>query len=192
MGDPLDGAPRRLLVRDGRFTPELRHSVAFFVLGEVALTGHRLRIERAHSEGVFAIGWGRAPETRVTLTEVAVLGTKRAPCAELPASSPWSCLAQSGQHPVGGTGVAATEGARIGLDGFRIAGSELAGMLVASGGLVSARRGIITENALGVNVMDPDYDPSTLQADVEIHGNGADVARLVVPVPEVGVLLGTR
>ena len=118
----------------------------------------------------------------MTLSDVSVADTAKAPCAAEPEGASYSCVFGQ-QDRGGGTGVAVSTGARASLDGFEIVGSASAGLVVADHARVTARRGTVTANAVGLNVAVPGYDMALLQDEVFVFGNGLDVAHEEMPLP---------
>jgi len=157
--------------------------------GGAQLTGTRVRVIRTHECAVAAIGWGGAPETRVSLSHLLVEDVLPATCAERPHEDPLSCAQPDGSHWGGGNGVAATGGARVTLEDFRIGGCRQAGLLVAKAARVTARRGVITDNELGINALVPGLEGSRLDEDVYTYGNRQDVASVDVPLPAASELI---
>ena len=179
-----------LVIADTRSNGALQGGRGVEVSAGTQLTVRRGLVDGNRDYGLFVFGWGGAPETRVVLNDVTVTHTAAAPCGRVPEGEPTSCVS-SGQPLSAGNGVGAAVGARLTLDGFRISDSELAGLLVAREARVQARRGVITDNVLGVNVLVPDLDADAWE-DVLIYGNETDVARVDMPVPEVASTLETR
>ena len=145
----------------------------------------RLAVGPAMDAGVVVIGWAGSPETRARFEELTVQGITPSPCAEIPADEAYTCQRPEGGHTGGGHGLVAVHGARLSLDGFRLANNAVAGLLVARDAEVDARRGVITGNSIGLNNTLVDYDLDRLSERVFVFDNGVDVAseELAVPAP---------
>ncbi len=153
----------------------------------VQATGRRLWIEGSRDVGLGAIGWGAAPETRARLEHVRVLATRPAACGDVPEERPGSCVIE-GRSYAGGSGVVVSEGARLTLERFVVAGSAQAGLLLAPEGLLRASDGQVHGNAIGLNLMQADVDLDHL-TDVRVSDNGTAVARQELPVPDASAVL---
>jgi hypothetical protein len=77
----------------------------------------------------------------------------------------------------------------VSVDGFSLSGSALAGLAIALEARVTARRGRIAGNTIGINLMIPDYDLDLLYDGVVLQGNRIDVARDEMPIPDASQVL---
>jgi len=75
------------------------------------------------------------------------------------------------------------------LADFGIEESSLVGLQIGEQGRLAATHGLLAGNLVGANVADPTFDFASL-ADVRTWENGTDLSAEVVPVPEVGPLIG--
>jgi hypothetical protein len=142
---------------DGRFG----HGV--HLVGAGVLRGRGLAIEGAHGGGLVAVG----AMASVDLTDVWVSGVRSAPCGE-------GCIG-------GGSGIVATEGARVRLVNVRSFGHEVAGVQVMSPASVSLEGGSIHDNAIGRN-LSPELDNAPLLG-VTYLANGVEEDRRALPLP---------
>ena len=76
------------------------------------------------------------------------------------------------------------DGALVGLSDFRVRGSVLAGVVVAHDAVVEGHRGVVTDNAIGINLMVPGYDVDRISDEVYVFGNGTDIAQEQLPLPD--------
>ena len=158
-------------------------------------TLERGRIVDTTEIGVAAFGWGGAPETRVTASDLVVQRVAIAECGILPPDydrdrDVWACADEAGRGLGGGLGVLGVGGARLSLTDFELVGAELAALAIARGAIVSAERGTITDNAVGVSIPDPDFDLDERFSDVYIYGNRTDIARDDLPLPKAPAMAG--
>ncbi len=142
-----------------------------------------LLVEDTRQGGVVAVGTGQSPETRLNMARVVIRNVRPAECAELPADDPYTCMS-GGRHEGGGYGLAAVVDARVTIPDFLVQGAESAGLLVAFDGLLTARRGRVTGNGIGINLMVPDYDLDRLSDEVYVFGNDVDSAREDLLLPQ--------
>ena len=161
-------------------TKEGGHGIELLGGSDVSLV--RTLVSGNSTFGVAAVGWGGAPETRLSMEDVAVVATHAAPCGSIAEGEPGSCVIGR-QDFAAGIGVYVMSGARTSLDGFELSGSALAGLAVATDGFVSARHGRITANPIGVNLLAPGVSDDQFE-DVVISGNDVDVARQELPLPD--------
>jgi len=139
---------------------------------------------------LLAQGWGRAPETRVTAEHLTVRGVGVSTCGVLPDDYtperyPWKCVDEAGRSFGGGIGLVAVAGGRLTVSDFEVSGAATAGLLVAREGRLSARRGVVTGNSIGLNVMDETFDADESLRDVYVFGNDTDVGSLEMALPRV-------
>ena len=109
-------------------------------------------------------------------------------CGEIPEGEDGSCI-ENGENLGGGTGIAVLENGQAELRDFLISGSAQQGILISRGGQLEAHRGTITDNAIGVNVMDDTFDIGLMDDEVYNYGNLTDFARKEVPIPEPAELI---
>ena len=139
--------------------------------------------------GVFVFGWEGDPQTHASFTNLTVTGTLYSSCGELPKGEDGACYLQD-QNLGGGHGLAAVYGGQATISDFFISGSTVAGILISREGVIEAHRGTITENAIGLNILDPDYDMSLLEDEVYNFDNTVDFARTDMPIPDPAELIG--
>ncbi len=177
-----------LTVHDMRSDERVAGGHALIVQEGASVDGRRVRVERARDAAIFAFGEaGRT--TTMKLTDLAVLDTLQAECAELPADNHLACTYDGGTNEGAGNAVMSLAGARSTLRNFEVRGAALAGVVVARQGELDLQRGVITGATLGVNVLVDDYDLERLSDEVYVFGNGTDFAReeLLLPAPAVRV-----
>ncbi len=117
------------------------------------------------------------PDTRVDVTDLAVVRTRAAACA--------ATAGCNGR----GTGVAVVNGGALEIERFSIVDSELIGVQVARLATLAARRGLLRNNTIGVNVQVTELELDTAFVDVRLEGNERNVASDDLPVPEpIGAL----
>ncbi len=104
---------------------------------------------------------------------VLIADTDRADCAST------SCLTQPG-----GGGLAVIRGSVLNIEDFDIRSSAVVGLQVLGGSQISARRGLITANEIGVNAQDVTLDEADFVS-VRVNGNTIDRDTQDLPVPRV-------
>ena len=182
-----DDAPG-VVLEDVRFGTPSTAPGAWAASTLVAGGGARLRVTRGElldgrGSAVMAMGQEDGRQTSVELSHVDVLGTVPASCDELPEGEPGSCIYEGRSH-AGGIGVLGRDGALVGLSDFRVRGSVLAGVVVAHDAVVEGHRGVVTDNAIGINLMVPGYDVDRISDEVYVFGNGTDIAQEQLPLPD--------
>ncbi len=153
---------------------------AIDVANGVTATLSRVLAAGNRDMALLAAGWGRAPETRVEASDLSLLDTLPAACAEIPEGEAGSCR-RGAQDSGNGYGLVVVSGARVRLEGFEVARAARVGVLLAGDSLLTARRGVVTDNGIGLNVMAP--DSPGLGEDVFVFGNRVDVAAEEVSLP---------
>jgi len=196
-GGELGVQPTRLVVkdvviRDTRSGEAGENGFGLFVQAGAEVDVQRGRFERNRSIGVLALGRDADREmTRLQLDDVAVLDTLRARCGELREGEPFSCVEGAENHG-SGHGLGVDGDVLVRTDGFLISGSAFAGLVVAWDADVRLHRGVVTDNAIGINLMDPDYDTTRLTDEVFVYDNRTDWTRTAVSLPQplgaIGVL----
>ena len=176
-------------VEDPEHVEQSPNGIALTVLGRGSAQVERGLFARSRGFGVAALGSG-VGEPDLSLTDVAVVATRRAACGDIPAGSAGSCIDPGGQSRAAGSGLVATDGGSIVVEAFRVEGAEEAGLVVGRTGRLEARRGTATGNGIGINVVDPDYDMTLLSDEVLVYGNGVDVARQDIVVPDAADFRG--
>jgi len=161
--------------------------------------GAQVRLVRAllaknHDVALLALGWGRAPETRVTAEHLTIRDVAVSTCGVLPDDYtreryPWKCVDELGRSFGGGIGLAVASAARLTVEDFSISGAATAGVVVAQEGQLTASRGVVTGNSVGLNVLDATFDSGERLQDVYVFGNDTDVARLEVGLPSLRRLI---
>ncbi len=126
--------------------------------------------------------------SQFSLQNVLIYNTIFSACGEIPEGEDGSCI-ENGENLGGGTGVAVLENGQAELRDFLISGSAQQGILISRGGQLEAHRGTITDNAIGVNVMDDTFDIGLMDDEVYNYGNLTDFARKEVPIPEPAELI---
>ena len=134
-----------------------------------------LLVSGSRDVGVFAV----TSDTSVSLRETVIRDTQVTACSE---SDPDACGA-------GGSGVVVRDGATIDLEGFAIDSCALAGIQIAFDGDLTARSGVLTRNAVGLNVQVPGFEVDTAFEDVRLVDNLRDIATDDLPVPGAADLL---
>ena len=152
------------------------------------VSGRRILLAGNREVGLLAEGWGGAPETRVTLSDLTVEDTRPAACGAVPEGDPWACP-YGGPKTGGGLGILVNAGARVRLEGFSVAGSADTGMCVADESVISGTRGVVTDNEVGLAFVRAPPDAIRLSDDVYVFGNRTDVSREEVPLPSAASAL---
>jgi len=150
-------------------------------------TVRRAVFERNRELGIFAATAG----TELTLEDVVVLDTLERACAV------------DGCAGFGvGDGLGALCGGRMELSRFRVSGSARCGLILAhgvyfdesgnrvlcdQGGTVDLHDGVISNNAIGVNIQTEGFDIDRLTDNVIFRDNGIDLDMTDLPVPEMTV-----
>ncbi len=151
----------------------------------------RLLIDRPRAAGVLVAGWGKVPETRLSLAHVTVRDTRQPECTEIPEGEAGSCVV-GGALLARGSGVVIHEGGRLKIEDFELTGSAVAGLFLGPEGHITARRGDIRDNEIGLNFLQEDFDLDSLSDDVRVFDNGTDVARQELPLPSTEGLFPAR
>ncbi|MBL9037464.1 MAG: hypothetical protein JNG84_03010, partial [Archangium sp.] len=134
------------------------------------LVGQRVALEDNHVVGLMA---GEA-NTRVELTDVAVIGTALPPCFLKPGCD--------GLRP---TGVLSVDDAGVRLSRFVVARNGGSGIELAGGGVVDLADGDISGHRVGANVMTPDFDLARIDQRVRYRDNERKLTAEVVPLPKL-------
>ncbi len=86
-----------------------------------------------------------------------------------------------------GNGITASDGAIADIQSFRIADSNLVGLQIARGSRVTARDGLVTRNAVGVNAQTDGFDPMDVSQNVQFIDNGINFDGSALPIPQPGM-----
>ncbi len=143
--------------------------------GLLAASGAQVTVRRSVLQGnrltgVGAKGWGGTPETQVTLEDVDIVDTHPPGCAR-GEGGVWTCRSDAQL----GTGVQTAGPARITMERFVVRRSAFTGLFVDEQAVVRASHGSLTDNAIGLAVMAPDYDWDLLTSDVTLFDNTVDI-----------------
>ncbi len=160
--------------------------------GLMAFDGTTMHLERVLLVGnrdiaLVVWGWGRSPETRVTATDITVRDTEPASCDAM-AFPPPRCEVREDLDRGGGNGLIAGQGGRLTVDRFDVRSSSKSGVVVGDGGLLRGQGGVIARNAIGINLLDDEYDVSALK-DVRFEENATNVGQQQIRLPDPGALL---
>ena len=172
VSDPLNGVGGRgISVEDG---------------GE--LHGTRVRIENTREVGFMARTWEASSNSiSVELNEFFVSQVDFAECGTIPEGSEDSCIV-GGVNRGGGMGIVVSGVVEMTVEGFVVDESIRVGLLIGEEGELDARRGEITRNAIGLNVINPEFDFEGSFDDVFIYDNDVDFARTDVHIPDPTVI----
>lgn len=135
------------------------------------LDGQRLWLEGNREVGAYATAGGL-----IVLEDVTVAGTLERGC------STGECVGFGL-----GTGVIAGPEGSVELERFRIQRNVLIGLQVLSGGTAAIRDGEISDQPIGVNLQDPDFDLRTIAERVRYVRNERNLDRETQPAPETSV-----
>jgi hypothetical protein len=192
FGDPDIGRPR-VDITDIRATgfKELdgRTGLAVGAGGGAQVHLERVELTGARVMGVASFGAVDGRPTEIHLSHIRMDGTHAASCAALPADDPLRCVVD-GQSEGGGIALLAREGGHLTASDFEVRGAALAGAVVASGAQLELHRGVITVNAIGLNIMTEDQDLALLEDAVFVYDNDVDVARETLALPSLPGLVG--
>ena len=122
----------------------------------------------------------------VSLSGVASEGPAQ---VEVPDGTPGSCVVGAARFDYG-IGIVAKGGTGLTLDRFRITGSALAGLALAGEATVEGRAGVVTGNGIGINLMTSEGAGPALADDVFVFGNGQDVTRRQMELPDLQAGIG--
>jgi hypothetical protein len=101
-----------------------------------------------------------------------------------------ACAASSCAASAGGGGIGVLSGAALDLDTFDIRTSPLVGLHVLQGAKLTAARGEVTANGLGVNVQDSGIDLTKSLTDVDVSKNQTNTGTKDLPAPSLSDLAG--
>lgn len=149
----------------------------------IVVVGGDVEIDRAvlrgnRTAGLFAVGNLMVPvrpdfqETTIIVRNVLIDGTRAQDCADT------SCAGTDF-----GLGASVASGTTVTLERFRVSGSALCGVQVSNGGHLELHDGELSQNPIGANVQDAEYDLDLLRDDVRYVGNGQNFDRTSLPVP---------
>ncbi len=190
-GDPNTGTPMVRLIdaRGGDFleSPDGRTGLAVGAANGAQISLLRTELNDSKVMGIVSWGWPLEPQTDVSLDHVVVRGVGGGSCGEIPEGEPGSCNVD-GRTEAGGIGFLAREGGTLTAWDFDVRHAALAGIIVASGSQIELHRGVITESAIGLNIMNPDQDLELLGDEVFVFDNAVDVARQTLLLPAFGGL----
>ncbi len=119
--------------------------------------------------GVLGLGAG----TGIVLRDAVIRGTQERDCVD---RVPGPC-------PPAGHAVSAGGGARVSLTRFVVADNAFAGIQMVRGAEVYGDTGIVTRNAIGINVQVPGFEIDAAFDDVRLVDNLRDLATDELPVP---------
>lgn len=152
---------RDLQVRDVASTRVAGRLGIGVVLDTSDIEGARWRVEGARSAGLSLI------QADVQVEDLSVSGTRAEVCAEPDAAL--TC-----PEGGGGSGVFVHDSELV-VERFAIFENELAGLQVAPRGRLTAARGVVYRNAIGLNIRSDDVDISRDFTEVVVQDNGTDV-----------------
>jgi hypothetical protein len=101
-----------------------------------------------------------------------------------------ACVDSSCGSSAGGGGIGALSGASLNLDTFDIRSNTLVGLQLLEGATLVAARGLLTSNAVGVNLQSSSIDLTKSLTDVTVSKNKTDNATQNMPAPVASDLLG--
>ena len=165
---------------------------ALLVADGAHLTAERVALARVPWVSVTAASRDGAAQSRIDLAQVHISETVPAPCGALPAGHHGACMTPEGRSMAAGIGLLARDRAVVRLDGFAIVGSALAGVVVALDATVEGRSGVIRGNAIGLNVMVPGFDASSLFDQVYLYDNNQDISAEDLPLPDPAAAIANR
>ncbi|MCC7536494.1 MAG: hypothetical protein IT379_09780 [Deltaproteobacteria bacterium] len=137
-------------------------SGASVVLRRVALVGNR-------EVGLLAVG----EATSIEASDLDVERTQAQACASS------TCASRAG-----GFGLAVVGGARLVASAFRVASNDLAGLVLAGGGVADLSLGTIADNPIGVSVRTDGFDLERVMDGVFYDRNERTFDATELPVPE--------
>ena len=180
---------RDVVVRDTRSNEDAEAGYGMVVQHGASVRAERSRFERNRALGLLVLGWGDTGQSALELADVAVVDTRLARCGELPEGEEGSCI-EGYENYGSGHGLAVDGVALVRADGFLLSGSARAGLIVGQGTDVRIRRGAITGNAVGVNVMDEDFDVARLTDEVFVFDNRTEWASVALELPQPSESIG--
>jgi hypothetical protein len=149
------------------------------IRGAIDCTLERILLEENREVGLFVAGDGTQKAEQMI-----VRNTKAAECAALEAGDPLRCV-EGNVALGGGTGIIVVEKGSLELQSFSIETSATSGLQIAREGKVSASRGEIHHNVIGLNLQVPDYDLSTVVNDsIRYYANERNLSSETLPLPE--------
>jgi len=89
-------------------------------------------------------------------------------------------------------GIGAYDMGSITARGFVVSGTSLAGVQVGTGAWVALHSGEVSNNTIGVNVQDSDFDRSRLMVEVIYRDNGVNLDVQRLPLPDTSEMTGLR
>lgn len=175
----------------------LRRGMGLVVAEGARVALQSVLIEDVRQFGVAAFGWGLSPETRLSMDSLVLRNVLAAECAERAEGTAGSCVAGNVAGG-GGSGLAPFDGARVALTDFRITGCAVAAVMLPPDSLLTAARGVVTGNNIGLALASDPADPNAA-ADPELlqrlsdgvftFDNALDVSRdIPLAPPDVGTL----
>jgi len=209
QADDVDGTSPTLTLEDLTIRDTESDSSGALGHGLLLTTGalatvRRASIERNREAGIQLTGWEGAIQTRAVLEDIAITGTRRAACGEIPEGRRPSCISD-GINFGGGAGLVLAAGAEIVMQRFRVTDSASVGLTIEREILlinadrlftgrprVDARTGEVTGNPIGLNIEFDDFDLAQLSDDVFVFGNGIDFSRNDLPPPNVDTLIANE
>ncbi len=133
--------------------------------------GARATVVRGTFVGNRGFGALSGAAASLVLEDVRIEGTLASPCAE------------SGACEGFGTGVAAFASATVSATRFAVSNHFLCGVQLATGGQIDLHDGLVSGNAIGVNVQTEGFDLARLQDRVRFVDNQRDLDSASLPVP---------
>lgn len=164
---------RDVVIRDTRGDPDF----GFWGRGLEAnlgarLVAERLVLERNREVSLFVLDEG----TTASLSDVLVRDSLGMECGD-------AC--PDGQRY--GYGVSARAGGALDLTGFVVTRSRLLGLQVGAEGLITGRRGEVSESTIGINIQEPTFELADRLTDVAFRDNERNVDAESLPLPPTGL-----
>lgn len=148
------------------------------VQGDMEAVGERVHVGGFSGFGVLAVGGRGEGSASLELSDLRIDGIERNACRQV------GC-----DNPLGGVGLLMMGDVTIDVRSFAITDAELAGVLVAEGGALTAQSGVLSGNLIGLNVQHQGFVWTDALTDVVFEDNAVDVDSVVAPLPDASEAL---
>ena len=148
-------------------------------------------VEDNREIGIGVYGWDSEdplfptdPQTSsLSFLQMVIRNTRNANCSELSEDDPNYCIIGEANEGAG-HGLFSGTGGEINGNNFTLSGSFAVGLLLAKESDVEIHTGSITENKIGINILDESFDLSSVEENVYNFNNISDFSRENIQIPD--------
>jgi hypothetical protein len=163
---------------------DLRFGRSLGVQDGAAAALSRVVLDQNRDVGIWVGAGEEGAPSSLAASDLAITGTRRAACGDLPEGEPGSC-SEKGVSKGAGTALSVVRGSTASLERFVFTGNQMCGIQIARDGATTASHGDISGNAIGVNIQVKGYDLTTVfSPTVRVHDNDTNTDLSDLPVPD--------